>query len=132
MGESRHQPSAGAGGKTPPRDLKIRTRQFALLIVHTFTALPRDPLGHTLGTQILHSGTSVGAHYHEATHSRSDAEYISKLELALQELEETWYWCNLLSDSSLILPQEHATLITEISELKAILIACTRKAKRKS
>jgi four helix bundle protein len=45
-----------------------------------------------LGKQLLRSGTSMGAHYHEATRDRSNAEFISKLQGGLQELEETIYW----------------------------------------
>jgi four helix bundle protein len=57
--------------------------------------LPKTAEAQVLGKQLLRSGTSVGAHYHEATRSGSNAEFISKIEAGLQELEETVYWLNL-------------------------------------
>ena len=72
-----------------PEDLGGRTKRYALSIIQRFTALPKNEVTRILGRQFLRSGTSIGAHYREASRSRSDAEFISKLEVALQELEET-------------------------------------------
>lgn len=72
-----------------PADLRIRTRSFALRVVRLYTSLPKKDEAQILGKQLLRSGTSVGAHYHEATRARSNAEFISKLQGGLQELEET-------------------------------------------
>jgi len=58
-------------------------------------ALPKDTASQVIGKQLLRSGTSVGAHYREAQRSRSTAEFISKIEVGLQELEETDYWIDL-------------------------------------
>ena len=74
---------------TAPMDLRLRTKRFALGIISLFTALPVRPQAQVMGKQVLRSGTSVGAHYREACRARSDAEFISKMEGALQELEET-------------------------------------------
>ena len=76
----------------PRQDLKVRTKQFALRIIRVYSALPTTAVAQVIGKQILRSGTSVGAHYREAFRSRSDAEFISKLEGGLQELDETEYW----------------------------------------
>jgi four helix bundle protein len=72
-------------------DLKRRTKSFALRIVRLFSSLPRTVEAQVLGKQVLRSGTSVGAHYREGCRARSVAEFISKLEVGLQELEETVY-----------------------------------------
>jgi four helix bundle protein len=72
--------------------VKERTKDFAMRVVRLYASLPRSVIAQTLGKQALRSGTSVGAHYREAIRSRSDAEYASKIEGALQELEETGYW----------------------------------------
>jgi four helix bundle protein len=82
-----------------PVDLRLRTKRFALDIISLFTALPVRPQAQVMGKQALRSGTSVGAHYREAGRARSDAEFISKMEGALQELEETVYWLELLKES---------------------------------
>ena len=85
-------------------DLRSRTKQFSLRIVRLFAALPRTTEAQVIGKQLLRSGTSVGAHYREATRARSNAEFISKLEGGLQELEESAYWMELLSESGILAP----------------------------
>jgi four helix bundle protein len=83
-------------------DLLDRTRQFALRVIAVFRALPHDDAARVLGKQMLRSGTSVGAQYREAQRAKSDADFISKIEGSLQELEETRYWLELLSESGLL------------------------------
>ncbi len=69
--------------------LKQRTKSFALRIISLYEFLPKSTSAQVIGKQLLRSGTSVGAHYREAIRAKSDADLISKLERALQELEET-------------------------------------------
>jgi four helix bundle protein len=112
-----------------PGDLKSRTKQFALRIVRLYSALPSSVVAQVLGKQVLRSGTSVGAHFREATRSRSDAEFISKVEGALQELEETAYWLELLGEGDVISSGRLGDLMDEANQLTAILVACVRNAK---
>src|SRR5688572_29912743 len=73
-----------------PEELATRTKKFGLRVVRVFASLVRrDDAQMILGKQMLRAGTSVGAHYREARRARSDLEFISKLETALQELDET-------------------------------------------
>jgi len=111
--------------------MKERTKEFALRVVRLYASLPRSVTAQTLGKQVLRSGTSAGAHYREAVRSRSDAEYISKVEGALQELEETNYWLELLADAGVCQPGAVAALRGEADELTAMLVACAKKAKRR-
>jgi four helix bundle protein len=83
-------------------DLRERTKQFALRIIRLYASLPATGAAQTIGRQVLRSGTSVGAHYREACRARSTAEFVSKIEGGLQELEETSYWLELLAESKLI------------------------------
>ena len=80
---------------------------------------------------MLRSGTSVGAHYREATRSRSNAEFISKLQVGLQELEETLYWMELLVESHVVSSSRMDDLMREADELLAILTACAKNVKKK-
>jgi four helix bundle protein len=80
-------------------DLRIRTKKFALRIIRLFGAMPSTIEAQVLGKQLLRSQTSVGAHYREAIRARSDAEFVSKRQAALAELEETAYWLELLGES---------------------------------
>jgi four helix bundle protein len=109
--------------------MKERTKEFASKVVRLYASLPKSVIAQTLGKQVLRSGTSVGAHYREAVRSRSDAEYISKVEGALQELEESGYWLELLADSGICQAEAVAALRREADELTAMLVACAKKAK---
>lgn len=109
--------------------LKERTLDFALRVVRFYSVLPRTTAAQVLGRQMLRAGTSVGAHYREATRSRSDAEFVSKLEGALQELEETRYWLELLAAERLGPTEETEKLSREASELAAMLVASVKTVK---
>ncbi|HEX2613810.1 MAG TPA: four helix bundle protein [Fibrobacteria bacterium] len=110
-------------------DLLERTRDFAVLIIRLYGRLPRTPEAQVLGRQLLRSGTSVGAHMREARRARSDAEMLSKMEVGLQELEESRYWMDLLQICGIIHPENASEISSEASELTAILVASTRNLK---
>nr|WP_254658070.1 four helix bundle protein [Pleurocapsa sp. PCC 7327] len=112
--------------------MRKRTKQFALRIIKLYSALPKSTEAQAIGKQILRSGTSVGAHYREAYRSRSDADYISKIEVGLQELEETVYWLELLIESGMVLAEKLNSLMGEAQELTAILVTCVKNTRHKS
>lgn len=111
--------------------LEERTRAFALAIIRVFAALPRTEVATILGRQMVRSGTSVGAQYREGSRARSSAEFISKLESALQELEETQYWLELLTDSGVGEVDALADVRREAGELTAMLTASVLTIKRR-
>ncbi len=111
------------------QDILVRTKTFALRIIRLYTALPQTTEAQVLGKQVLRSGTSVGAQVREAKRSRSDAEMISKTESALQELEETAYWLELLAESGIVKAELLADLQRETDELTAILVASVKTLK---
>jgi four helix bundle protein len=82
-------------------DLGLRTKNFALQIVRLYSDLPDRREAHVIGDQVLRSGTSVGAHFREAQRAKSNADFISKIEGGMQELEETVYWLELLEETGL-------------------------------
>lgn len=110
-------------------DLRVRTKSFALRVVKLFSSLAKTTEAQVMGKQVLRSGTSVGAHYREACRARSTAEFISKIEGGLQELEETVYWLELLTESGIVKGELLLPLIQEADELIAILVASVKKAK---
>ena len=85
-----------------------------------------------IGRQILRSGTSVGAHLREGKRSRSNAEMISKTEGALQELEETMYWLELLMESGIIETGLLTDLFQEAGEITAILVTSAKTLKSRT
>ena len=118
-------------GNAAPLDLSLRTKQFALRIIRLYSALPTTTEAQVLGKQLLRSGTSVGAHYREATRSRSTAEFVSKLGGGLQELEESGYWLELLIESGIVKGELLSNLLGEVNELTAILVSCVKNARKK-
>ena len=79
----------GNGQLETEKDLKKRTKRFALRIIRLSSSLPRTREADFIARQILKSGTSVGVNYREATRSRSKAEFISKIGIVEQEADET-------------------------------------------
>jgi four helix bundle protein len=114
-----------------PVDLKLRTRDFALRVIRLYSALPTTTVAQVIGKQLLRSGTSVGAHYREASRARSTAEFVSKLGGAQQELEETSYWFELLVEAQVVECQRLRLLIREADELNAIMTTCIKNARAK-
>ena len=112
------------------RDLRKRTKVFALRIIRLYASLPKSTEAQVLGKQVLRSGTSVGAHYREAKRARSTAEFISKIEGALQELDETIYWLELLTESGIVPEGRLTNLKTEAEELMKMLVSSAKTAKK--
>jgi four helix bundle protein len=116
----------------PAGDLRARTKKYALRVIRLFRALPRrDAVAEVLGKQLLRSATSVAAHYREACRAKSDLDFISKLEGAQQELDESDLGLELLADSDVIKPRLIEPLRQETNELIAIFVTMTKNVKRR-
>ena len=113
-------------------DLKIRTKDYALCVIGLFAELPKRAEAQIMGRQLLRSGTSVGAQYREAMRAKSNADFISKIEGSLQELEESEYWLELLGESGFVPEERLAAIKRETGELKGIFISIARNTKAKS
>jgi len=111
-------------------DLRYRTKAYALRIIKLYQILPKSGEAQVIGKQVLRSGTSVGAQYREACRAKSPADFISKMEGSLQELDETGYWLELLAESGIMPANQLADLQKENSELTAIFVASVVTAKK--
>jgi len=110
-------------------ELKSRTKDFAIRVIKLYAALPKTTEAQVLGKQLLRSGTSVGAQYREAQHAKSDADFISKVEGSLQELEETANWLELLTEMEVFNSNKLKPLYDETKELTAIFVTVAKKVK---
>jgi len=110
-------------------DLRKRSKAFALRIIKPFAAQQNCTKARIIGRQVLRSGTSVGANYHEAYRGRSKAEFTSKCGDSLREIEETGYWLELLVDGELVAPMKLSSLRQEYDELTAIFVTIINRAK---
>ena len=111
------------------RNLKERTRVFAIRVIKLYWSLPKTTEAQVVGKQILRSGTSVGAHYRESQFAKSDADFVSKIEGALQELEETAYWLEILDEMKLFESNKLQPIRRETDELTAIFVTVVKKVK---
>ena len=102
-----------------PQELRDRTKRLALDIVKAVRELPPNEVSRIIGRQVLRSATSVAANYRASTRARSRREFISKIGLVIEEMDETILWLELLRDGE-ILPgtalHRYSTSLTNYSE----------------
>ena len=94
--------------------------------------MPKTTEAQILGKQLLRCGTSVGAQYRESQHAKSNADFISKIEGSLQELEETAYWLELLDEIKIFDPDKLQPIQQETKELTAIFVTIAKKVKQRN
>jgi four helix bundle protein len=85
-------------------ELKIRTRGFAVHVVHLVRTLHPTADARVIGRQLLRSGTGVGANYRAVCRPRSDADFVAKLGLVIEECDESAFWLELLMETDLVAP----------------------------
>jgi four helix bundle protein len=113
------------------KELKERTKQFALGIIRLVSLLPKNKEGQAIGNQLIRSGTSVGANYRSACRGRSRAEFIARLGTVEEEADESAFWMELIIESGLLEKQLVEPLLKEANELVAIMVASRKSAKNK-
>lgn len=111
--------------------LRERTKNFALRIVKLFRALSKSTESQVIGKQLLRCGTSVAANYRAACRARSRAEFIAKLGIVLEEVDESVLWIEMLIDLGIIRKERTAQLLDEARQLTAIFTASRQTAKKK-
>ena len=82
-----------------------------------------------IGRQLLRSGASVAANFREASRARTTSEFISKLEVCIQEADETDLWLELLRDDSGISRQQIKKLLVETNKLISIFVTMVKRSK---
>lgn len=101
---------------------------FAVQLVRAIRGLQSHRFGILL-TQLLRSGTAIGASIREAQYAESRADFVHKLSIALKEANETIYWLELCNESDTLKPAVFQKLHTAAVELLRLLVAITRTAK---
>jgi four helix bundle protein len=112
-------------------DIEERTFRFAVRVIRVCQALDERPgVRRTLASQLLRSGTSVGANVSEAQAAQSRPDFVSKLNIALKEARETLYWLRLLAEADLLEPARLGPITTEADEIARVLGAIVRTCRR--
>ena len=113
------------------KDLKERTKKFALKVIKVVEMLPRGRIADILGRQLLRSGTSVGANYRSACRARSTADFISKMGVVEEEADETIYWMELLIEAGLVRKDALIHLFDEANQILAITVSSIKTARKR-
>ena len=80
--------------------------------------------------QIGRAGTSIGANIHEAQYAHGKADFVSKLQIALKEANETSYWLLLLGKTNILSSAEYDRLEALCREIRITLIASINTTKQ--
>jgi len=120
----------GTTGSMSDPDLKKRTKAFAIRILKLVDALPKTTAGRALSSQIVRSGTSIGANYRAACRAKSTADFIAKMAIVEEEADETLFWLELLEESELLPAAKLTAIKQEADELIAITVTSIKTARR--
>ena len=91
--------------------------------------MPKNAAGFETAKQLIRSAGSVGANYRATVRAKSKADFIYKIEIVLEEADESMYWLEVIRDAELITGTEIDRLIKEANELTAIFAATDKTAK---
>jgi four helix bundle protein len=112
--------------------LRDRTKRFALRVIKLCDSLPKTDAGRTISRQLLRSGTSVAANYRAVGRARSQAEFLAKVGVVIEEADESVFWLELLAEGGMVPEHRLGELTLEANELVAIFVASRQTARRTS
>lgn len=113
------------------KDLKNRTKQFTINILNFAESLEYSIVKKIIVNQIAKSGSSVGANYRSACRGRSDAEFLSKMNIVLEETDETLFWLEVVAEMNWKNNDELKILLKEANELTAIFVTIIKNTKNR-
>lgn len=113
-----------------PEQMRDRTKAFALRIIRLYRSLPYQTDAQVLGKQLLRCGTSVAANYRAVCRARSKAEFVAKIGVVVEEVDEAVLWLELMTESGIAPATKSEALLKEANELTAIFAASQRTAKQ--
>ena len=111
-------------------EMKARTKQYALRVIKAVQSLPSDRVANVLGSQLLRSGTSVGANYRAACRAKSTADFVNKLKIVEEEGDESLFWMELLVESGITPEQKLGALMKEGDEILSIVVAALKTTRQ--
>lgn len=104
---------------------------FAIRVVNMYKYLCEEKKEFVLSKQVLRSGTSIGANCREAKRGQSDADFVSKLSIALKEADETQYWLELLFMTDFLSQELYESICADCEELIKLLVSIIKTSKSK-
>ena len=111
--------------------LKLKTEAYAIRIIKLYQFLNKEKNESIMSKQIYRSGTSIGANVAESINAQSDADFINKLSITLNEANETEYWLKNLYHANLIDSAGYISMQNDNEEIIKILVSSIKTMKRK-
>ena len=113
------------------KEIRDRTKAFGSSVVRAYIALPknREEVA-VLGKQLLRAATSVASHTREASRARTDSEFCSKIDVLLQEADESQLWMEYLIEDCQITNLELEKIHREAGEILAIFTTIVSKFRK--
>lgn len=108
-------------------ELKLRTKQFSISIFEIVDLLPNKASVKVVSYQLAKFGSSVGANYRAACRARSDKEFIAKMNIVLEESDETMFWLEIIKEFGWIDSNVVEKLLNESNELTSIFVTILKK-----
>jgi len=103
--------------------LKKRTKRFALDVLAFVRTLPGTDEAKIIARQLIRSATGVGANYRATCRSRSKAEFVARIGVALEEADESAFWLEIITEGRIATSKPAFRLLDEADQLSAILAA---------
>lgn len=111
--------------------LQNRLKQFAYRTVNLSRSLTKELISEIIIKQLLRSSFSVAANYRAACRAQSKKAFISKLSIALEEMDESYFWIEVIFDLELTLKEKLKDILKEADELTRILSVSRKTAQSK-
>lgn len=108
--------------------LREQSMDFAVQIINLVKQLKAQK-ENIISNQIGRSGTSIGANIREAKYAHGTADFVSKLQIALKEANETGYWLELFYKTNYISGEQYKSLESKCKSLRAMLVPSLNTAK---
>lgn len=109
--------------------LHQKSRAFAIRIINCYNLLVDEKHEKVMSKQLLRCGTSIGANTRESKNAQSRMDFLSKLNIALKEADETEYWLDLLHETKYLDDKMYNSLNFDCVELIKMLTAIIKKLK---
>ena len=111
-------------------ELKSRTKAFHISVIKIARYFPRDAAGFEITKQLIRSAGSVGANYRAACRAKSNADFIYKIEIVIEEADESMYWLEASEEAGLLKKELTQPLIREANELVSIFVSSAKTIKK--
>ena len=109
-----------------------KAKDFAVALINMCNAIKKSKKENVLTSQLVRSGTSIGANIYESKYAHSSADFISKMQIALKECYESEYWLELLNRTNYLECEQYKKILNECGQIRRMLISSINTVKENS